>query len=987
MATDSGSIFSEVRISLEKLKGDITQVEVEFDKLGKSTEQSSKKQSDTWSKSFDVTKLAGVAAFAAISVAVVKSIDTFSKFDDSMAQVHAVMTGNENDFRKLEDAALDLASSTQYTAEEASKALYTFSRFGKTAEESVILLNQAQLLAGSTGSELAESSTLLIQVMNQFGIAAEDAGRIVNVLAAAKMPVSEFSSTLAAIGPVAKGMNIPLEQIVAVMRTLTLTGMESGQATQALKIVLGDLSDSASPIVKKLEEMGVGFDQVNPKTNDFAGIIGNLEKAGLGASDMMAIFGNRAGPVMVNLLSQGQAKLDAYTKSITGTDEAARQYAIRNDSLADRMKGLSATLEVLQIKFAKEFAPAMKGGVDLLQGFIKWLTDIPAPLKLLIGTVAVGVPVILGLGAAFKVVSGLLAGFGGPLAIAALAVTAVVGGLMALSKAFDTVGNTQENLRKTTEDLRKTTAEMKDVTDKLEKSTENLTEAEKALLEQRKELLAQNMTLSIQSQAKAYNAAGDALVDLNIKSRAQNDLLTSLKTTGTATKEMFAAVYGSGGLSRYNLAMRDSEGAITEVETALQKTNTQMLEQNQVMSDGAMALVEAVEAKQLDIEAIKEADYVLGGRIERMVRERAELAETRKETEASTRATTELTEAQKKAVAEAEARRKAMEGQVTGIIDAEKTALQKLQEQYAEISRFKFNDAEMEKKRKEALLILEQKMVDEKIKIRDAEWKAEDEAADREIERIKALTEKEKQKIDEIFSHAKNLQNAFTGLFAAIADAGVQELDKQMQAQLEMNGLAEETTIARLQRERDEAILAGDAVLQAEKEKELQKAQIVYDFEKKKAQLRYQAEMASWVLTLTMATAEGARAIISGFMTQPFFPLGLAMGALATTLTGLQLATIGLSKPQAPSFATGGIVLPSSGGTMVNVAENRNAEVLFNTGAEGQAFIQQMGAAIGRVLSASGQRGHFTLQLITDGRQTAETVAEYFNNGVVRVKI
>jgi len=50
----------------------------------------------------------------------------------------------------------------------------------------------------------------------------------------------------------------------------------------------------------------------------------------------------------------------------------------------------------------------------------------------------------------------------------------------------------------------------------------------------------------------------------------------------------------------------------------------------------------------------------------------------------------------------------------------------------------------------------------------------------------------------------------------------------------------------------------------------------------------------------------GAQAIISGFATKPFVPLGLAMGTLATVLTGAQIAAIA-SQP-IPELAEGGVV-------------------------------------------------------------------------------
>jgi hypothetical protein len=215
-------------------------------------------------------------------------------------------------------------------------------------------------------------------------------------------------------------------------------------------------------------------------------------------------------------------------------------------------------------------------------------------------------------------------------------------------------------------------------------------------------------------------------------------------------------------------------------------------------------------------------------------------------------------------------------------------------------------------------------------------------------------------------------------LFTALYEKENEELDAQMQRRLEAEGLAEEDKIARLERERDAAIAAGDEVTASEKDAEAKRLKITEEFEKKRLQIRYKAERAQWALTLAMTIAEGARAIQSGFATQPFIPAGLAAGALATTLTGLQLAAVKASQPQPPAMATGGIAEPTSGGTIVRVAENNAGEVMFNTGESGQAFIQQMGAAIAANIE-------MTAIFQTESEKLAEIVVRPINDGKVRL--
>ena len=150
-----------------------------------------------------------------------------------------------------------------------------------------------------------------------------------------------------------------------------------------------------------------------------------------------------------------------------------------------------------------------------------------------------------------------------------------------------------------------------------------------------------------------------------------------------------------------------------------------------------------------------------------------------------------------------------------------------------------------------------------------------------------------------------------TGLIEALGDNQQAYFDKQMRMvdestkqQLAAYVLLEKTAVQKAQAELDAAIKAGDKEKIAEKEKELQKAKITEDAERKKAKIKYDADKAQWDNNMAMALVNAAQAIIMGFA--QLGPIGGAIAAVATGIaTGLQIDTMSKNKPTPPAFAKG----------------------------------------------------------------------------------
>lgn len=203
---------------------------------------------------------------------------------------------------------------------------------------------------------------------------------------------------------------------------------------------------------------------------------------------------------------------------------------------------------------------------------------------------------------------------------------------------------------------------------------------------------------------------------------------------------------------------------------------------------------------------------------------------------------------------------------------------------------------------------------------------------------------------NEGLSAISDLAGAFAGLNEAIADAKIEALERDVQAQLAAMGLLEQEeenryTEERQQAQKELADLQADAKKAAdiEKRNELEKAAaekaveldkliqqeaneekklaIEKDFENKKAQIQYEAAMFTWQMQYVQAIASGAQAVLNALSTQPIWA-GLAMAGIAGALTGVEIATIQASQPMPPpSFAVGAWEIPEDMNANIHAGE------------------------------------------------------------------
>ena len=159
-------------------------------------------------------------------------------------------------------------------------------------------------------------------------------------------------------------------------------------------------------------------------------------------------------------------------------------------------------------------------------------------------------------------------------------------------------------------------------------------------------------------------------------------------------------------------------------------------------------------------------------------------------------------------------------------------------------------------------------------------WENQDAAYDKEIENLDKWIDKYEEKLQEqkdlTQEYANNIESIEDELATARGDRReklIDDLNAQMAAQ--------------------RASLAQEKMIENEKKREEEKKEKLELQQKKKERDR---AVISAIISTALATA-------NGLATQPFVPVGIAMGALATTLGAVQIALIKSQK-----YANGGVI-------------------------------------------------------------------------------
>lgn len=347
-----------------------------------------------------IAKAAAAAAAALLSVGT--AIRIIGEFESGMAQLGAVTGATAAEMEALRDVAKDLGSSTEFTAKQAADGLAFLARAGFDASEAMAAIPAVLDLATAASMDLATAADISSNIMSAFGIAASDAASVADVLAAAAASantnVNQLGDAMTFVGPIASALDIAMSDAAAAIGVLSDAGIQGGMAGTSLRQILSGLINPVGEAAAAIRSLNLTIEEVDPATNSLADIISALADAGIGASEAMAIFGDRGGPAILALTSQS-GRLQDLTKELKNVDGTASSMAdtIR-DQLQGDIDGLRSAAEGLIIALGDAGLTAIiRGAVQSLTLMIRSAIELTNAISAITGFVSRTTRDLLGL--------------------------------------------------------------------------------------------------------------------------------------------------------------------------------------------------------------------------------------------------------------------------------------------------------------------------------------------------------------------------------------------------------------------------------------------------------------------------------------------------------------------------------------------------------------------------------------------------------------
>lgn len=543
-------------------------------------------------------------------------------FESGMNRVRAVTGATGKTFERLEDVAKNLGATTRFSATEAADAMGFLGQAGFDANKIMTALPATLNLAAAGALELGQSADLVTDVLAGFGLEADQATRLTNILAKAaassNTSVEQMGEAFSFVGPVAKAMSVSLEDASAAITFLSDAGVKGARAGTALRSVLGSLAKPTTAAAVALKKAGIGADDFKTGVITLPEILKKLAAANLDAGDKIAIFNKKmfsAGEILIS----SAPKFDAVSESFSNlNDDAARMAATMDEGAKGGLRALKSALEALAIAVTSNgildgFSAIVRSVADMVRGLAKASPALLNFVVILAGVAATIGPLLLAFGLlkpAIIAVGTLLAGISGPVGLAIGAFVLLGSGIAAVALAKDDLDESLENtgsigtLRREVLDLEKVIARfgvtvkqqanegLQEYRDRLEEVRAKVLETRNALDESNRSFIniATSLKLGFEATEKyisdleLFNIAAGKTDTVLIKAKKSLDAATSaVKSFGQKVAEQIKS-------------LRDQVVASKIAATAQQEYAVQLANSGQIIKDTEPARFKLVDS-------------------------------------------------------------------------------------------------------------------------------------------------------------------------------------------------------------------------------------------------------------------------------------------------------------------------------------------------------------------------------------------------------
>ena len=337
----------QIDLSLKDLvSSSLAKVRKGFEELGKKAEEAQEKAERFGS----VCERIGKLQFKNMTDMLDRSVQAFEEatgsgmeYEQAMADLVAI-TGIAG--KELEEIGRVARKTGEESGLGATGAVNAFTllasqiQIDKIGLQGLMTLQKETItLAQAAGMDMTDAATAMAATINQFGLEATEANRVINVLAAGSKygaaEISDLAQSFKVTGSTAAAAGLSVEQTAGALEVLSQSNLKGAEAGTALRNIL----------LKMQTVLGIDFTK-NGLDEALAALQPKLDDV----TYLAKLFGAENIAAAQYLITNAQA-VGELTEQVTGTNVAQEQAAIRTNTAAEEYKRLQAKVDDLKISF------------------------------------------------------------------------------------------------------------------------------------------------------------------------------------------------------------------------------------------------------------------------------------------------------------------------------------------------------------------------------------------------------------------------------------------------------------------------------------------------------------------------------------------------------------------------------------------------------------------------------------------------------------
>lgn len=333
-----------------------------------------------------VASAAGAAigvAIAAGSVAAAAGlkqvIDLGIQYQDSLNTFQAVTGATGEQMAQVGATAKELGSDLTLpatSAVDAAAAMTELAKGGLSVEQAMTAAKGTLQLAAAAQIDAASAAQIQSNALNTFGLAANQAGHVADVLAnsanAASGEITDFAAAFQQGGAVAAQFGVSIEDTATELALLANRGIQGSDAGTLLKSTLLALTDTGKPAQAAIRELGL---TVFDATGKFVGLKSLNEQLAAASKTMTqeqyaqataTLFGSDAVRFAGVAAATTSGQWDTMSAAVGKAGGAAEVAAAKTKGVGGALEAVKSQLETIGLTIFSTFAGPLEQGLRLV---------------------------------------------------------------------------------------------------------------------------------------------------------------------------------------------------------------------------------------------------------------------------------------------------------------------------------------------------------------------------------------------------------------------------------------------------------------------------------------------------------------------------------------------------------------------------------------------------------------------------------------------